>query len=76
MYHKAVSNYCVTYACTRRIYLLLISYLISKQPRVNTLRVSCFSFTDRGYIVLIKLATFFLKHVFTPTICMAPFHPS
>ena len=41
MYHKAVSSYCVTYAWlhtgSSRIYLLLISYLISKQPRVNTL---------------------------------------
>ena len=46
MYHKAVSSYCVTYAWLHtgslRIYLLLISYLISELPRGNTLRVSPF----------------------------------
>ena len=46
MYHKAVSSYCVTYAWLHtgslKIYLPLISYLISKQPRGNTLRVSPF----------------------------------
>ena len=44
LYHKAVNSYCVTYAHTQaalRIYLCLISCLISKQRWVNTLRVSC-----------------------------------